>query len=365
MENGTSCWSASAACRKSPAAVERSSMGAGAWFQAGGLAARAAAVVAVACAAAVAAPADARQPARATADRPDVAGKYQVHVVYFLPSDAPDRRLDLDPTTHNAINAANTWLAGQAAGLRWRFDTHAGGLDITFVRAPQVSGFYGGSGSPSLTRIREELARRGLDQAKTSKRYLVLYGGDLSASGFCGIADYPIYGASVYTGQDKGARLGGETAVVAVGPAADGCRAGDYGSAGSPGFFQGVLLHELMHLEGLVAPAAPHTCRESAAGALGQHVCTLGAASVQHPVLAEADPESFDLMFPGAVRPLAQLRLDLGHDDYYAAPAALLRLEQSVFLTGPGAAQAPAGGPVPAPAKQVHVDLPGVPAHNH
>lgn len=65
-------------------------------------------------------------------------------------------------------------------------------------------------------------------------------------------------------------------------------------------------------------------------------------------MIAEADPESFDLMFPGIVRPLTQLRLDLNRDDYFAAPVALLRLEQSVFLTGPGAAKPPAGGLIPA-----------------
>ena len=311
----------------------------------------------------MAAPADARQPARATSDRPDGVGKYQVHVLYFLPSDAPDRRLDLDPKTHAAIIAANDWLAGQAAGLRWRFDTHGKGLDITFVRGQAANSAYISGGSP-LGPISEELTSRGFDQDKTNKRYLVLYDGDTSSTGYCGVADYPVYGASTYTGQAQGARLGGAFAIVNT-RSTTACRPLDYGAKDRPGFFPGAVLHELMHLEGLVAPAAPHTCRESAVGAIGQHVCTFGAASVQHPVVAEADPESFDLMFPGAVRPLADQRLDLGHDDYYASDTALLTLEQSVFLTGPGAANPPATAPVRAPRTQVHVDLPGVPAHSH
>lgn len=298
---------------------------------------------------------------RATADRADDAPGLQIHVIYFVPADGADRRLDTDPRLHASFQDMRVWTEAQTDDLSWRFDTYKGTLDITYVRGQSGNNAYVSGGSP-LGPISKELKSRGFDQDKTNKRYLVLYDGDTSSTGYCGVADYPVYGASTYTGQANGTRLGGAFAVVNTRSVAS-CRPLDYGSKGRPGFFPAVVLHELTHLEGLVPPGAPRTCRESATGAIGQHVCTLGPASIQDPDVALLDPESRDLMFPGAARPLHELSLDLGHDDYAGSSTATLNFEDSGFLNRP---RNPQPNSLLRPIRLVtHVDEPLTAPHAH
>lgn len=272
-------------------------------------------------------------PGRATADRPDETGPYSVHVIYMVAADAADRRRDTDPATRAALDGMQRWLAASAGGLRWRFDTHKGGLDVTFVRASKPTAAY-----PDVFAVRDELVAKGFDQARTNKRYLVLFEG-ASDNPACGEAEYPIYSARTYAGIETGPRLGGSTAVVYL-RADPRCMNGDRGTATKPGYFQGTVLHELIHLEGVVSPASPHRCSENA---LGGHVCTVGPLVFQ-PGAAALDPERTDVMFPAPTMPLSGKTLDTGNDDYYRVlpRPGLINLETSAFLQG----NTPAGKPV-------------------
>lgn len=271
-------------------------------------------------------------PARETADRPDEGGRYSVHVIYMVPQDATDRKLDLDPGTGVAIAGMQRWLSAAAGGLQWRFDTHRGGLDITYVRTAKPTEAY-----TDVFDIRDELMHRGFDQSRTKKRYLVLFDGATEHPA-CGEAEYPVYGASSYAGLATGPRLGGSTAVVYL-RADPRCQTGSRGTTAKPGHFQAVALHELIHLEGVVSPASPHRCGESVPGS---HVCTAGPL-VFEPAVAALDPERRDVMFPAPTVPLAEKTLDAGNDDYYRAVArpGMISLETSAYLVGNSAAGTP------------------------
>jgi hypothetical protein len=271
-------------------------------------------------------------PARASADRPDETGPYSVHVIYMVPQDAKDRKLDVDPGTRLALDGMQRWLSGAAGGLRWRFDTHRGGFDITYVRASQSTAAYA-----DVFDIQSELVQRGFDQGRTKKRYLVLFDG-ATENPACGEAVYPVYGASAYAGLAPGPRLGGATAVVYM-RSDPRCQVASRGTPGKPGHFQAAVLHELIHLEGVVSPASPHRCAESVPGG---HVCTAGPL-VFEPAVAALDPERRDVMFPAPTVPLSEKSLDAGNDDYYQALSrpGMINLETSAYLVGNNTAGTP------------------------
>jgi hypothetical protein len=64
---------------------------------------------------------------------------YQVHLLYVLPTDAGDRKRDLDGKIDTSIQAANDWFYKQSGGPKIRFDTYQGRLDITFVQLDVTS----------------------------------------------------------------------------------------------------------------------------------------------------------------------------------------------------------------------------------
>jgi hypothetical protein len=61
---------------------------------------------------------------RATADRPDDFPGLQIHMVYAVPSDRPDRGFDTDGSIENAVAAFQTWLAARTGGRALRIDTY-------------------------------------------------------------------------------------------------------------------------------------------------------------------------------------------------------------------------------------------------
>ncbi len=71
---------------------------------------------------------------RATADRPDEVVGDQVHLMYVIPTDAPDEQLDVNGELTASIARMQAWLAGQTGGPKLRLDTYQGQPDITFVR---------------------------------------------------------------------------------------------------------------------------------------------------------------------------------------------------------------------------------------
>jgi hypothetical protein len=78
-----------------------------------------------------------RADARSSTDRPDDVAGVQVHLVYAVPSNGPDERLDLDGRIADQVVVAQRWLMSQV-GRRIRFDTYRGAPDITFLRLPHT-----------------------------------------------------------------------------------------------------------------------------------------------------------------------------------------------------------------------------------
>jgi hypothetical protein len=85
-----------------------------------------------------------------------------------------------------------------------------------------------------------------------------------------------------------------------------------------------IAQQEIMHTDGIVPIGAPHGCFPNGIPA---HVCT--APLVEAP---ELDPERFDVMFPVAIVPLSEKKVDIGRDDYFETPGPGAGLEDSPFL---------------------------------
>lgn len=289
--------------------------------------------------------------ARATADRPDQDAPFQVHVVYFVPRDGRDLRLDANGTLHAAVVRMQSWFRAASGGLTWRVDTYGPRriTDVTFVRGRRTNAEYK-AGTSVLDQVGTELRATGMSVERTNKRYLVFYGGDTSDSALCGIADYPVYSATAYTPARTGVLLGGDFAMVFLGAPGE-CRPRDFGTGTMPGWVQTSMMHELVHTEGLTPPGAPHTCDPTAVASAG-HVCGLGAGSVAGGTVTEPlDPERTDLMFPYVNLPLSAKALDRGSDDYVRSPTATIDLAESAFVVG----GRPGGGPSILPARLVRV----------
>lgn len=251
---------------------------------------------------------------RSTGDRPDIEDGRLVHVVYFLPADKPDERLDTNGVIDLSIAAQNAWIARQTGGRRWRFDTfrfdgpngRITAYDVTLVRSVRPS-----TEVPDINGISDEIIASGI--VRDDKRYLVYAATD--GAGACGEAYYPL-------GAPTNSAVDGQFAVIYL-DAESGCQARDFAtSVGSPGMTETIGQQEILHNDGLVPPLAPHQC---APGVL--HVCTPGLAELG------LDPERFDVLFPYVGVPLRDKLLDIGNDDYYRAPLALRDVERSPFLT--------------------------------
>ena len=257
---------------------------------------------------------------RATEDRPDFDSGRQVHLIYLVPSDATDDGLDADGTLECSIRAQQEWFAQQSDGLEWRLDTFlteavvdgqtrtVAAPDITFVASPQPAANLQSAGT-----VREELRARGFDDP--DKRYLS-YVESGSNGGRCGDALYPI--------PHLGERWGGQYAQVYL-DASEGCGSDQFGVPGAPSHAESVAQQELMHNDGMTPPGAPHGCLLGSPPGIG-HVCTVAIP------ISSLDPERFDVMYPYAGVPLAEKKLDIGHDDYFRHPWAIDDFADSPFL---------------------------------
>ncbi|MDQ4125553.1 MAG: hypothetical protein M3134_08140, partial [Actinomycetota bacterium] len=239
---------------------------------------------------------------RATVDRPDFDSGRQVHLIYLVPSDAADEQLDVDGTLECSIRAQQEWFAQQSDGLEWRLDTFltevvvdgaartVAAPDVTFVQSPQPAANLAGAGS-----VRTELRARGFDDP--DKRYLTYV--ESGGGGACGDALYPL--------PHVGRRWGGQYAQVYLnGP--KGCSSDHFGVPGAPSHTESIAQQELMHNDGMTPPGAPHGCLLGSPPGIG-HVCTVAIP------ISSLDPERFDVMYPYAGVPLAEKKLDIGHDD--------------------------------------------------
>jgi hypothetical protein len=227
------------------------------------------------CAVAGSAPAARQALPRATADRPDEVRGPQVHAVYAVPSDLPDRELDTSGAIESSVASFGRWLAAETGGATFRFDTFEGSLDVTFVRLPRTDAEIAARGAFVRDELEQLLAAVGL--ADQDKLYAVYYDG--SSTYACGGGAWP----PVLRGR-----------VTAMYLRAAGCP-GTLAAAGAPpGYTDYAMLHELFHTLGAVPACAPH----------------------HHRAGHTTEPQD-DLMWAGTGTWPVPGRLDPGRDDYY------------------------------------------------
>jgi hypothetical protein len=241
--------------------------------------------------------------ARSTVDRSDdVRRKPQVHVMYVLPSDGPDRTLDTDGTLKNTVSSFQGWLAGKTQGKQaLRIDTFNGSLDITFFRLSRTDEEIASFGPFVRDQIEAELVAAGL--TAENKVYAVYYDGTSTFA--CGGAAWP----PTIPGRVAALYLHG----LPQGPVP--CSSNVFaGPGGAPTFLEFAMLHEIIHTLGFVPTCAPNHWRAG-------HVSD--------------DPN--DLMWAGdgpwVPSGWENVVLDAGNDDYYRAHIrGCLDLARSSFL---------------------------------
>lgn len=182
-----------------------------------------------------------------TTDRPDDIEGYQIHFIYALPRDGEDDLLDVSGEIALSAAAMNYWLEGQT-GHRLRYDTFQGELDVSFLQFSQTADEISDLGTSILTFVEHEIKVRGFDSSH--KLFVVHYDGFfVTPEGYCGLASYPPDGA-------------GQTAVLLLrgyNPKFDAvCPRQFTKSEDFTGYFEITILHEVLHLLGLVPACAPN-----------------------------------------------------------------------------------------------------------
>jgi hypothetical protein len=210
---------------------------------------------------------------RSTVDRPDDVPGPQVHPIYVVPADAPDRRLDVDGTLDDVIWKSQDWLAGAANRLSLRVDTYRGRPDISFFRSSRTHDWLLDQNLYIVREIRDEL-READFSGSSEKILLVFYDGRMRADDDrpCGVSD-------------------GNAALVTV--ADSRC-----GPLDTSLFFvhrDKTIPHEVFHAAGQLPDAAPHSDGSG-------HSTDAG-----------------DLMYGKSQSPsrVGTLKVDPGHDDYW------------------------------------------------
>lgn len=184
---------------------------------------------------------------RAMTDRPDDSSGYQIHVVYAVPSDGADEKLDVNGAIATSIAAGQNWFAGQTGGRTLRIDTYHGALDISFFRLSWSDGFVRSLGSGEADAIRAELLAAGFD--RSNKIYAIYYGGGAGGSE-CGRGGPDTGGVIFLHGIPGGSQAPCDYQGLAS-------------SATNPGFLDYALFHEIFHSLGFVPPCAPHHTEDS------------------------------------------------------------------------------------------------------
>jgi hypothetical protein len=235
-------------------------------------------------------------PGRALADRPDEVVGLQVHVMYVIPRDGIDRRLDVDGSIAGSVAAWDGWLAAQSGGERLRLDTAAGALDITFARLRSTDASIAAEGPLVRNRLEGELRAVGL--LDDNKLTAVYYDGTSTFS--CGGGAWP----PALVGRIGALYLHGAP------PGSPRCDTIALSTDGTTmAYLEFAMLHELVHTLGAVAICAPHE-------ALNGHV---------------GDSPS-DLMYSGD-QPWHPTTLDVDRDDYWGhGRGDCMDLSRSAFL---------------------------------
>ena len=232
---------------------------------------------------------------RALADRPDEITGPQVHILYVLPKDSPDQTLDTNGTIARSVAAFQTWLAGQTLGRRLRLDTYQGEPDITFVRLRRTDAEMKTHGKFIRDQIEYELLASGFT---ANKLYAIYYGGGHDSS--CGDGAWPpkLVGnvASLYLHGTPPGFVPCDSNPLAP-------------SVAQPGYFEFIILHEILHTLGIVPECAPN-----------------------HTLAGHTSDDPHDLMYQGPL-PWQPSVLDVGHNDYFGhGRSDCLDFAQSAFL---------------------------------
>lgn len=219
-----------------------------------------------------------------TSDQPDDVDGYQIHFIYAIPSNGKDDHLDVNGKIALSAAAMNYWLENKT-GHRLRYDTFHGGLDISFMQLDATAEQVSALGTDVLSLMEYEVKSRGF--SSDHKLYVVHYDGFfVTQEGFCGLASYPPEGAGI-------------TAVLLLrgyNPKLDlTCPRQFTQSEDFTGYFEMTILHELLHLMGMVPSCAPHYA--------DGHV-------------SDSSQDLLYYQYDGSYSPLYTY-LDLHNDDYY------------------------------------------------
>lgn len=255
-------------------------------------------------------PGSAPSDSRSLADRPDrEPGLYQVHVIYAVPSDRPDRRLDVDGTLSGSLASAQAFFADAGEGIALRLDeTLAGAVDISFLALPRPDADYAEFGLFAREAIQSEVLNAGFKDAR--KLYLVYYDGTNPAA--CGGAPPLTTGDPVTVLYLNG--LSGTAEACEQNP----LRRADE----TAGYWEWAAIHEVVHALGFADPCGPNHAEERPG-----HTGDL----------------NFDLMYAGT-EPWLPTVVDPGQDDYFGANVAAgcaRNLLLSAFITPQSGDQVP------------------------
>lgn len=213
---------------------------------------------------------------RTVRDQPDDFAGPQIHVVYALPSNAEDLNLDRYGDIARSFEHIQAWLV-DAIGYRLRLDTHAGELDVSYLRLPFTNMEIRNAG---FFEVMDFIYSGIADQVgvRSEKTYAVYYFGE-SVFGGLGAVQPRLAVTMVDTVTRRQRVLPGRYPEGA-------------------GYWEAVMVHELFHTFGAVP-----TCAPNEGG--GFHVTDSGD----------------DLMFAGLYENPADgvgnVAIDVGRDDYF------------------------------------------------
>jgi hypothetical protein len=180
-------------------------------------------------------------------DRPDDVDGYQIHFIYALPSDGKDDFLDLNGKIALSAAALNYWLESRTEH-RLRFDTYQGELDISFLLLDATAAQISDLGADILSLMEREIKTRGFNS--DHKLYVVHYDGMfVTREGYCGLAAYPPDGAGI----TAVLLLRGYNSELQIACPRQFTKSEDFA-----GYFELTILHELLHLMGMVPECAPN-----------------------------------------------------------------------------------------------------------
>lgn len=242
---------------------------------------------------------------RTAVDRVDDSTDHQVHLIYAVPSDGSDAKLDSNGQIDASLEHIQAYLRDRLNGSAFRLDTCDGKLDISIVQLDRTADEYARMRNSFTDGLALDLIGRGFRYGP--KLYIVVWDG---------VAQWARLGVGC------GGEAGYHGVAVAFLRTVDGetCRPiGEELPIGEP---DTGLAHEVLHVLGL--PAACGTNVDE-----GGHVAD--------------DPA--DLMY-GIGHTTADV-IDAGHDDYYLHGIAdCPDLARSAFLDPlPAAAELPPGWP--------------------